>query len=98
LADLRAELAAGFTTREIKVVGDVSEAFLALGVNADGWPSLSLHDEKGKHRIGLAINENGPALALYDETGRPRAGLQITKNVPSLNMFDASGKAIWFAP
>jgi len=97
LADLRAELAAGLTTRHIEVVGDVGGARVLLDVTADG-PMLGLSDEAGNAFAMLAASKISRTLTLFDAAGKTRAMLCVAKYGPSLTLFDAAGKTIWRTP
>ena len=59
---------------------------------------LSLCDESGKVRAGLAVDKNGPILTLHGETGKPNAGMRVRKDGPETRLFGPDGKEPWKAP
>jgi len=73
LAQLRAELAAGLTTRHVEIVDEAGEVRAALSILGNG-PRLDLFDENGTRRAGRG-RERAEAGALrrggQDDLDRP---------------------------
>jgi hypothetical protein len=55
---------------------------------------LTLRDEHGHMRAGLAMGKDGPMLTFYDEQGKARAGLGVGRQGTALRFLDINGRAL----
>lgn len=77
-------------TREVQIVDDQGTVRMALKIEANGAPVLSLAGTKGSG-MRLALVEDRPVLELSDET-RVRATLGIDKDGAGLDLQDSEAK------
>ena len=89
----------GFVTRTVKevrtrkftLVDGKGRSRALLSVDQAG-PGLSLSDENGKKRVGLAAFKQASGMSLYDEKGENRDMLSVDKTGSGLALSDENGK------
>lgn len=72
----------GYATLDLLGPGGVS---IALTIDTDGNPKLSIGAPSGKNSIAIGIsNERGSGITLYDSEGKIRLMLSGHENLPSM--------------
>lgn len=81
-------------TKQLVIVDDKGKMRIALTVK-NKLPLLSLYDEKGRGRLGLALDADGvPGIVLFDRKRMPRLLVSVENDNPSIQFNSKDAKTI----